>query len=42
MFIETRDQGISAERIRDEICKIIVGNHAPHLIELICRLDVHG
>ena len=33
-------QGISAERIRDEMCKIIVGNHAPHLVELICRLDV--
>ena len=33
-------QAISAERIRDEICKIIVGNHAPHLIEVICRLDV--
>ena len=33
-------KGISAERIRDEMCKIIAGNHAPHLIEVICRLDV--
>ena len=33
-------QGISAERIRDEMRKIIVGNHAPHLVEVICSLGV--
>jgi len=33
-------KGISAERIREEMNKIIVGNHAPHLVEVICECGV--
>ncbi|XP_065918606.1 CCA tRNA nucleotidyltransferase 1, mitochondrial-like isoform X2 [Dysidea avara] len=31
---------ISAERIREEMNKIIIGNHAPHLVEVIYKLGV--
>ena len=31
---------ISVERIREEMNKILVGNHAPHLVEVMCRLGV--
>jgi len=33
-------KGISAERIRGEMNKIIIGNHAPHLVKVICKLGV--
>jgi len=33
-------KGISAERIRGEMNKIIIGNHAPHLLKVICELGV--
>lgn len=33
-------RGVSVERVWSEIKKILVGNHAPHLIQLIYELGV--